>query len=72
MNLMKLILRLAFARLLLANPQLAFLDEATSALDDVNELKMYELLKSSGISYVSVGHHPQLARYHSRYFKKTR
>jgi len=58
--------RLAFARLLLANPQLAFLDEATSALDDVNELKMYELLKSSGISYVSVGHHPQLARYHSR------
>jgi len=58
--------RIAFARLLLANPQLAFLDEATSALDEMNELKMYDLLKKSGISYVSVGHHPQLARYHTR------
>lgn len=30
--------RLAFARLLLAKPNLALLDESTSALDDANEV----------------------------------
>jgi ABC-type uncharacterized transport system fused permease/ATPase subunit len=35
--------RLAFARLLLAAPRVAFLDEATSALDTTNEAALYQV-----------------------------
>merc|ERR1711964_802227 len=57
--------RLAVARLLLAKPSIAFLDEATSALDDSNERAVYELLKASGTSYVSVGHKRGLRNFHT-------
>lgn len=34
--------RLAFARMLLARPKLAFLDESTSALDEANEVFIFQ------------------------------
>lgn len=57
--------RLAFARLLLAAPRLAFLDEATSALDAANEARLYRQLMATRITPVSVGHRPGLLRYHA-------
>jgi ABC-type uncharacterized transport system fused permease/ATPase subunit len=58
--------RLAFARLLLSNPQYALLDEATSALDEAAEAGLYEILQNSSIAFVSVGHRPALIDYHQR------
>lgn len=56
--------RLAFARLLLTKPNYAILDEATSALDETNEEQLYQQLQKTGIAYISVGHNPQLLKYH--------
>jgi putative ATP-binding cassette transporter len=56
--------RLAFARVLLTKPRYAILDEATSALDVANERRLYDLLDSMHIEYVSVGHRPSLLDYH--------
>jgi putative ATP-binding cassette transporter len=56
--------RVAFARLYLKMPAIAFLDEATSALDEENERMLYETLRESGIAYVSVGHRSTLKEYH--------
>ena len=58
--------RLSFARLLLTGPQYAILDEATSALDIQNEARLYNQLKESGMTYVSVGHRPSLLSYHDK------
>jgi ABC-type uncharacterized transport system fused permease/ATPase subunit len=58
--------RLAFARLLLTKPNYAILDEATSALDETNEEQLYQQLKKTGIAYISVGHNPQLLKYHQQ------
>jgi vitamin B12/bleomycin/antimicrobial peptide transport system ATP-binding/permease protein len=56
--------RLAFARILLSQPKYVILDEATSALDVTNERRLYELLQSQNITYISVGHRPSLVDYH--------
>jgi putative ATP-binding cassette transporter len=58
--------RLAFARVLLARPEIVFLDEATSALDEAAEMSLYRLLRDSPWhpTIVSVGHHGNLRRYH--------
>ena len=57
--------RLAFARVLLAQPPVAILDEATSALDGANEKRMYALLKElPDTSFISVGHRVSLLSYH--------
>ena len=56
--------RVAFARLFLKKPVIAFLDEATSALDEENERFLYDKLRASGIAYVSVGHRSTLKEYH--------
>jgi vitamin B12/bleomycin/antimicrobial peptide transport system ATP-binding/permease protein len=58
--------RLAFARVLLARPQVVFLDEATSALDEAAEMSLYRLLREASWqpTIVSVGHHGTLRRYH--------
>ncbi|BAY81687.1 ABC transporter ATP-binding protein [Calothrix parasitica NIES-267] len=56
--------RLAFARLLLAQPQYAVLDEATSSLDVKNEKLLYSQLQQSDITYISVGHRSTLLDYH--------
>ena len=56
--------RVAFARLFLKKPVIAFLDESTSALDEENERFLYEKLRTSGIAYVSVGHRSTLKAHH--------
>ncbi|NJR70411.1 MAG: ABC transporter ATP-binding protein/permease [Synechococcales cyanobacterium CRU_2_2] len=58
--------RLAFARILLNQPKYVMLDEATSALDVPNERRLYELLRSLDILYISVGHRPSLRDYHRK------
>jgi vitamin B12/bleomycin/antimicrobial peptide transport system ATP-binding/permease protein len=58
--------RLAFARLFLGHPHYAVLDEATSALDIRNEEALYQRLKDSGVTYISVGHRPSLVKYHQQ------
>lgn len=59
--------RLAFGRLLLANPQAAFLDEATSAMDEGLEDAMYRLIAKHlpQTRIVSVGHRSTLRKYHT-------
>jgi putative ATP-binding cassette transporter len=58
--------RLAFARVLLARPEIVFLDEATSALDEAAEMSLYRLLRDAPWrpTIVSVGHRGNLRRYH--------
>jgi vitamin B12/bleomycin/antimicrobial peptide transport system ATP-binding/permease protein len=58
--------RLAFARVLLARPEIVYLDEATSALDEAAEMALYRLLRDAPWhpTIVSVGHHGSLRRYH--------
>ena len=58
--------RLAFARVLLARPEIVFLDEATSALDEAAEVSLYRLLREAPWkpTIVSVGHHGTLKRFH--------
>ena len=58
--------RVAFARVLLARPEIVFLDEATSALDEAAEMSLYRLLRDAPWrpTIVSVGHHSSLQRFH--------
>jgi ABC-type uncharacterized transport system fused permease/ATPase subunit len=58
--------RLAFARLLLTQPQYAILDEATSALDSKNEAILYQQLQKTPVTFVSVGHRSSLIQYHQQ------
>jgi vitamin B12/bleomycin/antimicrobial peptide transport system ATP-binding/permease protein len=58
--------RVAFARVLLARPEIVYLDEATSALDEAAETSLYRLLRDAPWrpTIVSVGHHGTLERFH--------
>ncbi|MCX6879183.1 MAG: ABC transporter ATP-binding protein/permease [Verrucomicrobia bacterium] len=58
--------RVAFARLFLRQPRFVFLDEATSALDEDNQRRIYELIRESGIGFISVGHRETLVQFHDR------
>ncbi len=59
--------RLAFARVLINRPHIAFLDEATSATDEGLEHALYQLLRQElpQCILVSVGHRSTLTRFHS-------
>ena len=56
--------RVAFARVLLAQPRYVILDEATSALDSENEESLYQQLHDSGATLVSVSHRLNIRKYH--------
>jgi putative ATP-binding cassette transporter len=56
--------RLAFARLLVTRPSFTILDEATSALDLTNECNLYQQLKETNTTFISVGHRESLFDYH--------
>jgi putative ATP-binding cassette transporter len=60
--------RLAFARLLLHNPDIVVLDEATSALDEKSQDKMMDIVirELSKATIVSVAHRVELEAFHSR------
>jgi putative ATP-binding cassette transporter len=57
--------RVSFARLLVFQPELAIFDESTSALDSTNESALYESVRGSCSTFVSVGHRSSLFKYHS-------
>jgi len=60
--------RLAFARLLLHNPDIVVLDESTSALDEKSQDKMMEMVMKElpKATIVSVAHRVELEAFHSR------
>lgn len=60
--------RLAFARLLLHNPDIVVLDEATSALDEKSQDKMMDTVikELPKATIVSVAHRAELEAFHSR------
>jgi putative ATP-binding cassette transporter len=60
--------RLAFARLLLHNPDIVVLDEATSALDEKSQDKMMKMVTDElpKATIVSVAHRAELEAFHSR------
>src|SRR5690349_5886225 len=60
--------RLAFARLLLHNPDIVVLDEATSALDEKSQDRMMAMVMSElpKATILSVAHRAELEAYHSR------
>ncbi len=49
---------------LLTKPALLLMDESTSALDTVNEAALYDQLRKSGVTFISVGHRPTLVDFH--------
>ena len=59
--------RIAFARILLAAPQLILLDEATSALDEPTEAMLYTLIRNRlpDSIIISIGHRGSLAAFHN-------
>jgi putative ATP-binding cassette transporter len=60
--------RLAFARLLIHEPNLAIMDEATSALDPESQARLLQLVaeKLPSTTVISVGHRPELEAFHGR------
>lgn len=58
--------RVAFARVLLAQPRYAMLDEATSALDIPNEEHLYRQLRATATTVVSISHHANLLKFHTQ------
>jgi len=57
--------RLAFGRVLVRKPGFVVLDEATSALDSGNEAALYDRLRASGATVVSIAHRPSIVRHHT-------
>lgn len=57
------------ARLFKSGAEFAVLDESTSAMTLEDEAKMYRLLQSRQITYISVGHRPSLVEFHKSCLK---
>ncbi|HKU95605.1 MAG TPA: ABC transporter ATP-binding protein/permease [Vineibacter sp.] len=60
--------KLAFARLLLQQPDWIVMDEATAALDENSQTMLMALLSEelAGATVISIGHRPGLESYHDR------
>ncbi len=59
--------RLAFARIILHNPDIVVLDEATAALDPKSQVQLMEMLVArQNMTLLSVGHRPELEAFHTR------
>ncbi|KYZ78172.1 ABC transporter ATP-binding protein [Anaerosporomusa subterranea] len=60
--------RIAFARMLLTQPDWLFLDEATSALDEPTERQLYRLLREKlpNTAIISIGHRNTLHSFHTK------
>jgi putative ATP-binding cassette transporter len=60
--------RLAFARLILQEPDIVVLDEATSALDPPSQDQLMQLMRKylEKATVLSVGHRPELEQFHER------
>ncbi|MDF2500984.1 MAG: bacA 4 [Anaerosporomusa subterranea] len=60
--------RIAFARMLLTQPDWLFLDEATSALDEPTERQLYRLLREKlpNTAIISIGHRNTLHSLHTK------
>ena len=60
--------RVAFARILMAKPQMILLDEATAALDEPTEAHLYRLIRERlpDSIMVSIGHRNTLTQFHQR------
>jgi putative ATP-binding cassette transporter len=60
--------RLAFARIFLQRPDIIVLDEATAALDTPTQDRLMQRLSQelADATVVSIGHRPELARFHHR------
>jgi len=61
--------RLAFARILVTHPHFVILDESTSALDLINEKNLYQQLKGTKTTFISVGHRESLFDYHQTFLE---
>lgn len=57
--------RLAFARLILAQPKFTILDEATTAIDQQSEEKLYEIVREISPIFISVGYRSTLSKFHN-------
>ena len=59
--------RIAFARILLTKPKVAFLDESTSALDEGLEFLLYKLVRTElpDTILVSVSHRSTVEQHHT-------
>jgi putative ATP-binding cassette transporter len=59
--------RVAFARILLHEPDIVVLDEATSALDPKSQVKLMKLITDQPeMTVLSIGHRPELEEFHTR------
>ena len=56
--------QVALARLLLASPAFACLDESTSAMPAARAHRLYERLRGTTITYLSMGSDPRLREFH--------
>ncbi len=57
--------RLAFGRVLVHQPGIVILDEATSALDSASEERLYNQLRESGATLISIAHRAAVLRHHT-------
>jgi putative ATP-binding cassette transporter len=62
--------RLAFARILVYQPDMIYLDEATSALDEASEANLYKIIAAlpNRPTIISIGHRSTLKRFHDTLF----